>query len=55
MGVVSAIVFFLRVLLGHRAAIAAENLALRHQLGVLHRSVKRLGGLPTGASNRSTP
>jgi putative transposase len=41
MGVVSAIVYFLRVVLGDRAALAAENLALRHQLGVLRRSVKR--------------
>ena len=41
MGVVSAIVFFLRALIGERAAIAAENLALRQQLGVRGRSVKR--------------
>jgi len=41
MGVVSAIVSFLRAVLGDRAAIAAENLALRQQLGVLGRSVKR--------------
>jgi len=41
MGVVSAIVFLLRALLGDRAAIAAENLALRQQLAVLQVSVKR--------------
>jgi hypothetical protein len=35
MGVVSAVVFFLRAVLGDRAAIAAENLALRQQLAVL--------------------
>jgi hypothetical protein len=29
MGVVSAIVFFLRAVLGERAAIAAENLTFR--------------------------
>ena len=41
MGIVSAIVFFVRALLSNRTAIAAENLALRHQLGVMQRSVKR--------------
>jgi putative transposase len=41
MGVVSAIVFFLRALLGERAAIATENVLLRQQLAVLQRSVKR--------------
>jgi putative transposase len=41
MGVVSAIVFFLRAVLGDRAAIAAENLALRQQLAVLRVSAKR--------------
>ena len=55
MGVVGVIVIVLRAFLLLRGALAAENLALRHQLGVLQRSVKRLGRLPTGASNRSTP
>ncbi len=41
MGIVSAIVFFVRALLSNRVAIATENLALRQQLGVLQRSVKR--------------
>ena len=41
MGIVSGIVFFVRALLSDRAAIAAENLAPRHQLGALQRSVKR--------------
>ena len=41
MGIVSGIVFFVRAVLGNRAAIAAENLALRRQLAVLQRSVKR--------------
>jgi putative transposase len=41
MGVVSAIVFFLRAVLADRAAIATENLALRQQVIVLQRSVKR--------------
>lgn len=41
MGFVSAIIFFLPVVFRDRAAIAAENLVLRHQLGVLQRSVKR--------------
>ena len=42
MGIVSGIVFLVRALLSNRAAIAAENLALRHQLGVLQRSAKCL-------------
>ncbi len=41
MGVVSAIVLFLRAVLSDRAAIAAQNLALRQQLAVLQVSVKR--------------
>jgi putative transposase len=41
MGVVSAIVYFLRAVLGDRAALAAENLALRQQLAVLLVSAKR--------------
>jgi len=41
MGFVSMIVFFLRAVLGNRAAIAAENLALRQQLVVLQVSAKR--------------
>ena len=41
MGIVSSIAFFVRALFSSRAAIAAENQALRQQLGVLQRSVKR--------------
>ncbi len=41
MSFVGGIAVFLRALLWSRAAIAAENLALRHQLGILQRSVKR--------------
>jgi hypothetical protein len=41
MGIVSTITFFLRALLGDRAAIATENLALREQLAVLQVSVRR--------------
>jgi putative transposase len=41
MGILRMILAFLRVLLAARAALAAENLALRQQLLVLHRSVKR--------------
>ncbi len=41
MGVVRVIVILFRVFLLRRAALAAEILALRHQLGVLQRSVKR--------------
>ncbi|MHC4090332.1 MAG: hypothetical protein ACYSVY_08650 [Planctomycetota bacterium] len=41
MGVVRVIVILLRACLLQRAALAAEILALRHQLGVLQRSVKR--------------
>jgi hypothetical protein len=41
MGVVRVIVILLRALLLPRAALAVENLALRQQLGVLRRSVKR--------------
>jgi putative transposase len=41
MGVVRTIFLFLRVFITSRSAIAAENLALWHQLGVLQRSVKR--------------
>ena len=35
------VVFFVRGLLVERAALAAENLALRQQLAVLRQSVKR--------------
>ena len=42
MGVVRVIVILLRAFLLPRATLAAEILALRHQLGVLQRSVKRL-------------
>jgi hypothetical protein len=41
MSIVGGIVFFLRGLLWNRAAIVTENLALRQQLGVLQRSVRR--------------
>ncbi len=41
MGVVRVIVILLRAFLLPRAALAAEILALRHQLGILNRSVKR--------------
>ncbi len=41
MGIVSGIVFLVRCLLSNRAAIAAENLALRQQVGVMQRSAKR--------------
>jgi len=41
MGIASAIVFFLRAFLTDRAVLVAENLALRQQLGVLRRSVRR--------------
>ena len=41
MGVVRVIVILLRAFVLPRAALAAENLALRQQLGVLQRSVKR--------------
>jgi hypothetical protein len=40
MGVVSAIMFFLRAFFLPRAAIAAENLALRQQLAVLQVSAR---------------
>ena len=35
MGVVRTIFLFLRVFITNRSTIAAENLALRHQLGVV--------------------
>jgi len=41
MGIMQTVLAFLRALLVGRAALAAENLALRQQLAVLHRSVKR--------------
>ena len=41
MSLVSSIWLFLRAVLLPRAVIAAENLALRQQLGVLRRSAKR--------------
>ncbi len=41
MGVVTVVAFFLRAFLVTRAVIAAENLALRQQVIVLQRSVKR--------------
>lgn len=41
MSFVTGVVLFIRALFASRATIAAENLALRHQLGVRQRSVKR--------------
>jgi hypothetical protein len=41
MGVVRVIVILLRAFLLPRVVLAVENLALRQQLGVLQRSVKR--------------
>ena len=41
MGVARTIFFFFRVFITNRSTIVAENLALRHQLGVLQRSVRR--------------
>jgi len=41
MGILKTIVTMLRALFASRAELAAENLALRHQLSVLTRSVKR--------------
>ena len=41
MSVVKLIVALLRELLASRTALMVENLALRHQLVVLQRSVKR--------------
>ena len=41
MGVLQVVTIFLRLLLQSRAALVAENLALRQQVVVLQRSVKR--------------
>ena len=41
MGVVTGVVLFIRAMLASRATIAAENLALRHKLGVLQRTALR--------------
>ena len=41
MGIVRIILAFLRAVIFGRTGLAAENVALRHQLGVLQRSVKR--------------
>jgi len=41
MGIIRAVLAFLRVFFVDRAALVAENLALRHQLTVLRRSVER--------------
>ena len=41
MGVLQAVWLFVRGFFASRAALMAENLALRHQLAVLQRSVKR--------------
>jgi len=42
MGILRLIVAFLRAFVVSRAVLAAEYIALRHQLTVLQRSVKRL-------------
>lgn len=41
MGVVCTIFWFSRMFITDRFTLAAENLALRHRLGVVQRSVKR--------------
>ena len=41
MGILSVILAFLRTLFASRAGLAAENVALRQQLVVLQRSVRR--------------
>ena len=41
MGIIRTVLAFLRALMAGRAPLAAENLALRHQLAVLQRSVTR--------------
>jgi hypothetical protein len=41
MGILRLTWSFLRVMFASQAALAAENLALRHQLAVLQRSVPR--------------
>ena len=46
MSIISTVVAVLRALLMPRGVIIAENLALRHQLGILHRSAKRPGLRP---------
>ena len=41
MGILRLIVAFVRAFFVSRAALAAENIALRHQLAVLQRAVQR--------------
>ena len=41
MRIVTGVVLFVRAVFASRATIVAENLALRHQFGILQRSVKR--------------
>ena len=41
MGIIHLVLAFLKVFFARRATLAAENLALRQQLGVLQRSVPR--------------
>ncbi len=41
MGLLRIVFFIVRALVSTQAALAAENLALRHQLAVLRSSVKR--------------
>ena len=41
MGALQVVTILLRVLLQSRAALVAENLALRQQMAILQRSVKR--------------
>ena len=50
MGIIQTVLAFLRVLLVGRAALAAENLALQHQLAVLQRSAK--GPKPSASAER---
>jgi hypothetical protein len=44
MGITTGVLFFLRAPLRNHASVAAENLALRQQLGVLRRSVNHSCG-----------
>jgi len=41
MGIIHLVLAFLKVFFASKAALAAENMALRHPLAVLQRSVKR--------------
>ena len=52
MDVLAMVVALARKLVAGRAALVAENLALRHQLTVLRRSVKRPGRTASAAHPR---